>query len=209
MILYHFPTSPFARRVRLALALKGLDAELRDARANPEHAAEVKRLNPMATVPVLVDGDRVVPDSAVILEYLDGKSPEPPLWPDGLARAEAVELSASTSHVVTTFADLGMRYHPLHDHPRFDEVRAEAVGRAQRTLDAIGARLAGRVYACAGRWSAADIAVYTTVAWLEGIPKRAETFAPARHMLALGWHVPATLTAWAAQHRARPDVSAL
>jgi glutathione S-transferase len=36
MILYHFGTSPFARRVRLVLAHKSCSVELRDPRANPE-----------------------------------------------------------------------------------------------------------------------------------------------------------------------------
>src|SRR6185295_14845026 len=81
MILYHFPTSPFARRVRLALSMKGLSAELRDARTNPEHAGELRRLNPAHTVPVLVDDDHVVTDSMAICHYLDRKFPDPPLWP--------------------------------------------------------------------------------------------------------------------------------
>lgn len=207
MILYHFTTSPFARRVRLALAMKGLSAELRDARGNPEHAAEMKRLNPMHTVPVLVDGERVVCDSHAIFEYVDRKAPKPPLWP---VDAEAYELVALADAVIDTLVDLGMRYHALADHPAFAKVRDEYVqGRAQRALDRLGERVASRGLLFEDRWTAADIALYTTTTWLEGLPGRAETFAPAKQMVALGWKVPPALSAWAKQFRDRDDVRTL
>src|SRR5262252_10868329 len=100
MILYHFTTSPYARRVRLALAHKGLSAELRDVRGNPSLLPELHRLNPMHTVPVLVDGERVVADSGVILHYLDRKLPDPPLWPTGMDGADAFELVALADSAV-------------------------------------------------------------------------------------------------------------
>ena len=55
--LFHFPTSPFARRVRLALAHKGLTTELCDVRAHPEFLEESRRLSPLKTIPVLVEED--------------------------------------------------------------------------------------------------------------------------------------------------------
>lgn len=209
MILYHFPYSPFARRVRLALSLKGLSAELRDARADAEHAAALKRLNPVHTVPVLVDGDRTIVDSHAILEHLDAKVPAPPLWPS--ARAEAFEVVALADAVAGVVVDLGFRYPAIAEHASFPSLRDEYVlGRAQGALD----RLAARAAAAKGaffddRWSAADIAVYTLVAWLEGLPGRYETFPPSRRMVALGWTVPPALSAWAAQWRTRDDVRAL
>ena len=38
-------------------------------------------LNPKGEVPVLVDGDLVLYDSTVILEYLEDRNPEPALYP--------------------------------------------------------------------------------------------------------------------------------
>ena len=106
MILYHFPTSPFARRVRLALAHKKLSAELRDARAVPEHRAEVNRLNPLHTVPVLVDEGTVVVDSTAICHYLERKFPDPPLWPAGTAVVTGIvnvpPVPASAEPIVVT-----------------------------------------------------------------------------------------------------------
>ncbi len=212
MILYHFPTSPFARRVRLAFALKGLTAELRDARAVPEHRAEVNRLNPMHTVPVLVDAERVVVDSTAICHYLERKHPEPALWPAGDAGAEAFEITALADAINNILSDCGMRYYALHADPAFAQVRDNVVGRAQRALDTLAARVAtrnGRPGLCGDQWSMADIAAYCLVTWLEGLPARAAHFPPAGHVVSLGWRLPASLSAWAAQHRTRPDIVAL
>lgn len=213
MILYHFTTSPFARRVRLALALKGLTAELRDARADPTHLAEVRRLNPLHTVPVLIDGERVLSDSSAICHYLDRKFPTPPLWPAGLAGAEAFEFTALADGAINILIDLGLRCAKLHSDPHFPAVREELVARAQRALQKLAERVAGKGLSsgplCGGQWSAADIALYTMVAWLETMPSRAATFAPARTMLALGWTLPAELSAWADQHRGRADIAEL
>jgi glutathione S-transferase len=211
MILYHFPTSPFARRVRLALALKGLTAELRDARAVPAHRDEVHRLNPLHTVPVLVDGERVIVDSTAICQYLDRKVTAPPLWPAGAIGAEAFELEALTESVITVLSDTGMRYYALHGDPNFSAVREEMVGRVQRALELLAKKVAahGLGPLCGDTWSAADIAVYTMVAWLEGIPRRAALFAPAAQVAALGWSLPSPLVEWADQHRQREDIVAL
>lgn len=211
MILYHFPTSPYARRVRLALAHKGLSAELRDARANSDHLDEVHRLNPLHTVPVLVDEARVLADSTAICHYLDRKVPTPPLWPAGPAGAEAFEFAALTDSLINVLTDLGMRYHCLHGDPNYPAVREKMVGRAQRALDVLAGKVAARLAGplCGESWSAADIAVFTTVSWLEGLAVRAATFAPAKQVLDLGWSVPPALRAWADQHRQRTDVLAL
>jgi glutathione S-transferase len=211
MLLYHFPFSPFARRVRLTLAHKGLSAELRDARAEPRYLEEVRRLNPMHTVPVLVDAERVVVDSTAICEYLDRKVPSPPLWPAGLAGAEAHELTALTSSAITILVDLGARYHATHDHPRAAALREEYVGRAQRALDQVAARVAARGEGplCGDAWSMADIAVYTTVAWLEGLPLRAPQVPAAQQVVELGWSLPPALTKWASWPRQRTDVRTL
>jgi hypothetical protein len=56
-VLYHFARSPFSRRVRLALAHKGLTAELREARANPAFLEEARALSPLRTMPVLLEED--------------------------------------------------------------------------------------------------------------------------------------------------------
>jgi len=212
MILYHFSTSPFARRVRLVLAYKGLDAELRDPRADPQWWPQVQRLNPMHTVPVLVDAERVVADSTAIVHYLDSKFPEPSLFPRSPDGVLAFELAALANSAIETLVNLGIRVYELHDHPDFPKVRDTLMGRTQRALDAIAERVLARgngVPLCGDAWGWADIVVYTLVNWLEGLPERAKTQAPAQQVTGLGWKLPPALSEWADQHRSRADVLAL
>jgi glutathione S-transferase len=213
MILYHIQNSPFARRVRLVLELKGLRAELREARADAEHMNEVRRLNPMHTVPVLVDGERVISDSTAICHYLDRLVPSPPLWPSGMAGADAVRLTTLCDAVLDTLVDLGTRYNQLRDHPSYRALEQTLIGRAQRGLEQLAAEVVTRdardPFLCGGCWSAGDIAVLTLVHWLEGLPTRAAAFPPARAIVDLGWTLPSALPRWAALHAQRADVLAL
>lgn len=80
MKLYTSWFSPFARKVALALEHKGLTYEAVDGLARSNHE-ELRRRNPRAEVPVLVDGEIVVSNSADILAYLDHAYPHRPLYP--------------------------------------------------------------------------------------------------------------------------------
>jgi glutathione S-transferase len=81
--------SPFARKVAMALEYKGLAHETVDglAHVNRERLIAV---NPRAEVPVVVDGDVTVVNSSDIVDYLDRKNPERPVYPTDLkARVDA------------------------------------------------------------------------------------------------------------------------
>ena len=94
-LLYHLPLSPFARKVRLALAEKRIPFDLRIERVW-ERRPEFLHLNPACTVPVLVEGNGfAIADSAAICEYLDEAYPDTPLIGRSLAeRAEVRRLLA-------------------------------------------------------------------------------------------------------------------
>jgi glutathione S-transferase len=82
--LYTSWFSTFARKVALALELKGLPYEAIDALTREFHK-ELKRANPRAEVPVLFDDQLVVINSSDILQYLELRYPQPPLFPQLLA----------------------------------------------------------------------------------------------------------------------------
>ena len=76
------PLSPYARKVRLVLAEKRLPVDLQVEKPW-ERRPEYLELNPAGTVPTLVeDNGVVIPDSAVICEYLDKAYPENPIMGD-------------------------------------------------------------------------------------------------------------------------------
>lgn len=92
--LYHQTLSPFCRKVRLVLAEKGIEVELREERPW-ERRMDFLRLNPAGQVPVLQIDDLTLADSGAIFEFLEETQPDPPLLPkDPAARAEARRLAA-------------------------------------------------------------------------------------------------------------------
>jgi glutathione S-transferase len=90
MQLYGVPLSPYVRKVRIVLEEKGLPYRLEGP--NPA-------LHPLGKMPVLRDGEVVVPDSSVICAYLEKRHPSPALYPEDpaeLARALFLEEYADT-----------------------------------------------------------------------------------------------------------------
>ncbi len=94
-ILYHLPLSPYARKVRLALAEKRIPFELRLERVW-ERRPDFLAINPACTVPVLQEQNGLaVADSYAICEYLDEAYPDITLFGRTLAeRAEVRRLVA-------------------------------------------------------------------------------------------------------------------
>lgn len=83
MILYTYFRSSAAFRVRIALNLKGLTAEMRSINllAKENRLTEYRAINPQGFVPYLLDGDQRLAQSLAIIEYLDETRPEPALLP--------------------------------------------------------------------------------------------------------------------------------
>ncbi len=85
MKLIYNSFSPFARKVLVVLAEKGLDTDLESVAVNPwEEPGALIAVNPISQVPALVldDGAHLY-DSSVIAAYLDGLSDAPRLIPAG------------------------------------------------------------------------------------------------------------------------------
>ena len=96
MKLYDFFRSSAAYRVRIALNLKGLEAERAfvHLRRGEQFEEAYLRLNPQGVVPTLIDGEVVIGQSLAILEYLEETRPLPPLLPaDPVGRARVRQLA--------------------------------------------------------------------------------------------------------------------
>ena len=86
MILHGYFRSSAAYRVRIALNLKGLEAEQRfvHLRRNEQRAPGFLAVNPQGLVPALVlDDGTALTQSLAIIEYLEERHPAPPLLPRG------------------------------------------------------------------------------------------------------------------------------
>ena len=97
MKLYGFWRSLATYRVRVALALKRIEAEQQyiNLLQGVQHGDDYKAVNPQSVVPALViDGGPPLFQSLAIIEYLEETSPAPPLLPkDPRGRARVRGLS--------------------------------------------------------------------------------------------------------------------
>lgn len=106
MDLYSFFNSSTSYRVRIVLALKGLDYTLKgvNIRVKEHHDSAYVAKNPGAGVPLLDDDGFELGQSMAIIDYLDQKYPEPRLIPTELQnRARVLEIAnliASDMHPV-------------------------------------------------------------------------------------------------------------
>lgn len=89
--LYERTDCPFCWKARLALAELELEYRIEATRLGEKHPA-LAELSPTGTVPVLVDAEVVIWESAVILDYLDSRYAPGQLFPGDAAEQARVRL---------------------------------------------------------------------------------------------------------------------
>jgi glutathione S-transferase len=89
--VHRIPFSTNVERVALACGHKGVAVEWVDHDAADRSA--IVALSGQELVPVLEAGDEIVADSPAILEWLETRFPDPPLFPRAPARAAEVRLA--------------------------------------------------------------------------------------------------------------------
>lgn len=157
--------SPYARKVRIALAEKGIPFELLTevpwdgTTATPRH-------NPLEKLPVLLleDGTSVY-ESSFILQYLELKYPQHPLLPadvDGILAARRLEVlcdGVCDAMVLTFF-----------ERMRKDCASAPWLARQRRKIDGglkeIARLAADRTWTVGDRFSLGDIATGTVLGYM-------------------------------------------
>ena len=160
MKLYDHPISPYAMKIRMVLYEKGIEFEKQEIHTHAQ-AEELRKLNPRAEVPALVDGEAVLSDSKVIAQYLEETHPEPALLPKDpaeRARCRALELRADTEVDGAVLAYSLFKFF----RPAMAEQHPEALRNAEDSLRrhfvALDRLLDGRPYLL-GSFSLADIAL--------------------------------------------------
>jgi glutathione S-transferase len=171
--VYRIPFSTNVERVALALAHKGVDVEWVDV--DPADRSPVVEVSGQELVPVLVDGEVILSDSPVILEYLEDRFPEPPLFPRDPARREELRC------FLDWFNQIWKRPPNLiaaeEEKPKPDRARIDELGfRIAAALDRFEALLAGRDFLFGHELTAADVTAFPflkyALLWTEGDPDR-------------------------------------
>src|SRR5262245_12470007 len=143
--LYDADRCPYCARVRIALAEKGIEYEtvVIDLDDRPSWIYEK---NPLGRVPVIEEDAFVLPESAVIDEYLEERYPEPALWPVDAAERAFGRL------LVCRFDQLSKPYYGLR---RGEESARERLDAELAKLNAV---LAAQPYLSGREFGLADIA---------------------------------------------------
>lgn len=161
--LYDNPFSPFTRKVRMVLRFKGLAFRSIDALALAK-LPDLVRLHPRAEVPVLVDGNVVVADSADIVAYLEDLRPEPSILPgDAAARAKARRWQRLADRVLDAILhDISLWGWPTHHREDVPPPGLVEAGHRdlRLLLDMLEADLDGGDFACGEAPSIADFALF-------------------------------------------------
>jgi glutathione S-transferase len=183
LVLYNAARCPYVARVRIVLAEKGIDYEVVEIDLD-DRPSWLYEKNPTGRVPVVEEDDgRPLAESAVIMEFLEERYPEPPLLPADPADRAAVRL------LIFRDGDLTSPYYALR---RGEEGAAEKFDAALGQFEAL---LAEQPYLGGAEYGLADIAL---VPW----------FLRARDMLGVELDGFPALSDWLARLEQRPAIAA-
>jgi RNA polymerase-associated protein len=181
--LYSAARCPYAARARIVLAEKGIDHELVEIDLS-DRPAWLYEKNPKGRVPVIEEDDGTpLPESAVILEFVEERYPEPALLPADPADRAAARL------LIFRDDDLTSPYYALRREEEGAREKFDAV------LGKFDARLARQPYLSGAEYGLADIAL---VPW----------FLRARDMLGVELDGFAAITDWLERLEQRPAIAA-
>ncbi|HKI92279.1 MAG TPA: glutathione S-transferase family protein [Gaiellaceae bacterium] len=150
LTLYDAPRCPYCARVRIVLAEKDVEVETVEIDLS-DRPPWLYGKNASGRVPVLEEDGWLLPESAVIMEYLEERHPEPALLPAGPAERALARLMIFRHDGFTR---------PYYALRRGEEGAREALDGELARLDAA---LAGRRWLGGAAYGLADIAY---VPWL-------------------------------------------
>jgi len=195
MILRFSPSSPFVRKVRIAIALLGFDKDVTIERADTTDPNDsLRKINPLGKIPVLIveDGSAIY-DSRVILDYLDDRAGGGKIVPrQPKERLNALLLQALADGIldasILTIYEGRYRKPEMHE-PKWLELQAGKVTRALGVLEAapppidampnvgqitLACALGYRDFRFGGSWRGEHPRL---VAWLDNFAARVPAFA--------------------------------
>ena len=165
MKLIDQPRAPNPRRVNIFLAEKGIEvpSEVLNIPGKEHLTPEIKALNPLQTLPILVlDDGTAISESMAICRYFEELHPDPPLMGTTPLEKATIEMWQRRmelnlmSNVAAVFR---------HSHPAMAELEVPQVAewaeanrpRVQLGLEILDAQLADNAFVAGDKYTVADI----------------------------------------------------
>jgi glutathione S-transferase len=163
--LFTFATSPYARKVRMAMDYKNVPYEAIERCYSLDRKPDLKSAHERAEVPVVVlDDGSTIADSTVICEYLEDTYPSPPLLPrDGKLRAQARTLEDLCDRAFDAVTFGYWLAVVRSERPEAGKMQKSAQTEMTQLLARLEHALEGRDFLC-GELSIADLAAVPHVA---------------------------------------------
>lgn len=179
LALYGHPFSSYTQKVLIALYENGTPFEFRSIGPDtPEHSAEWLRRWPLRKFPLLVDGDRSIVETSIIIEYLQLSHPGP------VRLLPADPMAALDVRFLDRFFDLHVMnaaQHAVDGALTGDPVkRADGLAVSVKKLDLaygwLEEHLAGRTWAAGTDFTMADCAAAPSLFYADWTHRIPETF---------------------------------
>jgi glutathione S-transferase/RNA polymerase-associated protein len=164
VIVYEHPLSPYAQKVKIALDEKAIPyaVKMPVAIGSGGPDPEFLKTNPRGEVPALIDGDVLLFDSTIILEYIEDKWPDPPILPkDPAARATArmIEEVMDTAFEPINWGMGEIRWFKRATAEQARAIEARAAGQARGLYAWLARHLGERDWFGGERFGWADLCV--------------------------------------------------
>ena len=198
MILHDCTAAPSPRRVRMFLAEKGIQIEMRqvDLSTGEQFSAEYKKLNPLSEVPLLeLDDGTCITQINAICRYFEELHPENPLFgrtPIERALVESADHQLSSNGlmaVAEAFRNTtpGFKNRAMpgpHDYEQIPELTARGLLRLDNLMHDLNSHFAKSQFVTGDYFSVADITGFITIDFARWVKK----FIPEDHTDLQRWY---------------------
>jgi glutathione S-transferase len=161
--------SPYSARVRASIYAKGLPVEIVLPPTDWRTSSEFRAINPLGRIPVLqLDDGIAIPESGVIVEYLEDAFPQPSLRPataQGLARVRLI-IQVADLYVMQVLMPI---FYLVDSTPRDEATIAAQFAKLDEGLAQLNPMLEPDSYAFGGRLTTADLWLTPVCFCLEGL----------------------------------------
>ena len=166
--IYGAISSPYVNRLVLGCKRKKINYEL----LMPEGGLKSKeflKINPLGKIPTIKDGNKIIFESGVILEYLDNKYPKTRLIPKSINSATEVRLISAMweNYVVTMLIRLFVQ--AINPSPDRKKVISDTLNKLNGGLDAIEQYMTPQTFSVGKTFSLADCYAFSALTFLERV----------------------------------------